>query len=236
MIFKCYLNYLDNRWYEFWILFQAQKMKFDSAALLKSTKQRIFQKLHIDESKDFQGEEREWQVSDRNPLFGQNQSIQYSGQILLVTQTKKSILPLSQLPDWISITLPIVYISDEVVNFLSKFLRYYSSFVSSFHNPCNIRNTQIVFFVGLNWNLPLSGIVTCIWLILNIFLFHENKVRGCHCTFLILNTCRKLSSLETIQQTLQFLDKLYFFNLNENCTTKKISENISTCKSILNHI
>lgn len=34
-------------------------MKFDSAALLKPTKQRIFQKLHIGESKDFQGEERE---------------------------------------------------------------------------------------------------------------------------------------------------------------------------------
>lgn len=126
MIFKCYLNYLDNRWYEFWILFQAQKMKFDSAALLKSTKQRIFQKLHIDESKDFQGEEREWQVSDRNPLFGQNQSIQYSGQILLVTQTKKSILPLSQLPDWISITFQL-FIS------LMKLLTSWVNFLGIIH-------------------------------------------------------------------------------------------------------
>ena len=126
MIFKCYLNYLDDRWYEFWILFQAQKMKFDSAALLKSTKQRIFQKLHIDESKDFQGEEREWQVSDRNPLFGQNQSIQYSGQILLVTQTKKSILPLSQLPDWISITFQL-FIS------LMKLLTSWANFLGIIH-------------------------------------------------------------------------------------------------------
>lgn len=150
-----------------------------------------------------------------------NQSIQYSGQILLVTQTRWSILPLSQLPYWTSITLSIVLSPMKVLTSWVKFLGIIHP-VSSFLNPWNIRNTQIVFFVGLNWNLPLSGIAICIWLILNIFQFHENEVRGCYCcTFLILNTCRKLLSLETIPQTLQFLDKLHFFNLNENFTGKK---------------
>ena len=36
------------------------------------------------------------------------------------------------------------------VNFLSKVLMYYSSFCACLHNPWDIRDTQIMFFVVLN--------------------------------------------------------------------------------------